>query len=101
MTETRVYSIWENMISRCENSNNFSYYLYGARGIKVCERWKSFENFYSDMGDPPEKYSIDRIDPNLGYCPENCRWASSMEQSKNKTGVRRRMTVSPNARGSF
>lgn len=91
---TRVYSIWENMISRCQNPNNFSYYLYGDRGITVCDEWKSFENFYNDMGDPPDKYSIDRLDPNLGYFPENCRWASSSEQACNKSGIKRQRNIS-------
>ncbi len=71
------------MIERCRNPNNRGFYSYGARGIKVCDRWKRFENFYEDMGDPPRGLSIDRIDNDKGYCKENCRWATNQEQALN------------------
>lgn len=83
---TKAYSTWSEMLSRCYNKNKRSYRWYGAIGITVCDRWKNnFENFYLDMGDPPEGMSIDRIDPKKGYSPENCRWATQKQQTENRT----------------
>lgn len=81
-----LYPTWSTMKSRCYNKNNISYKNYGARGIKVCDRWlNSFENFLKDMGEKPsDKHSLDRIDINGDYEPSNCRWATPEEQAINK-----------------
>jgi hypothetical protein len=81
----RVFKIWRGMIKRCYTESSNSYKNYGGRGITVCDRWKtSFSNFYEDMGDPPKDYSIERLDVNGNYCPENCKWIPNNDQSKNK-----------------
>ena len=80
-----LYSIWNNMLQRCENNKNPRYKDYGGRGIGVCERWRqSFPLFLLDMGDRPVGMSIDRRDNDGNYEPENCRWATPKEQGANK-----------------
>lgn len=80
------YSVYYNIKTRCYNSNRRGWHNYGGRGIKVCDRWlESFHNFYEDMGSRPSpKHSIDRVDPNGNYEPDNCRWATSKEQMETK-----------------
>lgn len=72
------------MFGRCYNPNNHKYVDYGARGIKVCQRWWKFENFFTDMGHPPKGKSLDRIDNSIGYSKCNCRWATALQQGRNK-----------------
>lgn len=82
---TRAYRTWIGMKRRCQNPNHADYEWYGARGIRVCDRWvSSFENFYADMGDPPPGLSIDRIDNDGDYEPGNCRWANAHQQNQNR-----------------
>ncbi len=76
---------WVSMLQRCENPNHVAYPDYGGRGITVCERWHDFAAFYEDMGPRPSmKHSIERADYSLGYFKENCRWATDLEQGRNK-----------------
>lgn len=85
MSRTPTYITWRSMKSRCGNTKNPSYANYGARGIRVCERWyNSFERFIEDMGERSIGSSIDRIDVNGDYEPGNCRWSNTKTQARNK-----------------
>lgn len=86
---TPEYRAWSAMKSRCSNQKFDTYNRYVKRGIKVCERWNDFQNFYADMGARPSpQHSLDRINNDGDYEPGNCRWASSVEQQRNKSSNR-------------
>lgn len=82
---TTEYTAWKCMVARCTNPRDSAYDNYGGRGIRVCERWRVFENFLADMNHKPTAgHSLDRIDNNGNYEPGNCRWGTKEEQSENR-----------------
>lgn len=89
MSGTRIYSVWLGMRKRCEDPSEPSFPNYGGRGIKVCERWSRFEMFLKDMGIPAKGLTLERVNNDDGYSPENCVWATRLQQARNKRGVRK------------
>jgi len=85
MTGTRTFSIWSKMKHRCTNPRAHNWERYGGRGIAVCDRWSDFANFLADMGQAPDGMTLDRIDSDGHYEPSNCRWATMLTQSRNRT----------------
>lgn len=86
---THTYRCWASMKTRCTNVNHGSFAKYGAKGITLCEEWKTFEGFLSDMGKAPSNlHTLDRIDGNKGYFPGNVRWATAKEQNANRKNSR-------------
>jgi hypothetical protein len=107
MSGTKLYHVWMSMKARCSNPKSEYYHVYGGRGIRVCERWQGkdgFQNFLADMGPKPQGHSLDRINNDGPYSPENCRWATAIEQQNNTSNSRwidlgdRRVTVAQAAR---
>ncbi len=85
MKNDRERNSWRGMIERCYYKNGDHYYLYGGKGITVCDRWRdSFSNFLADMGKCPSGLTLDRINGKGNYTPENCRWASRKVQARNR-----------------
>lgn len=80
---SKIYQCWMSMKMRCTNKRDHTYPHYGGRGIKVCREWLSFENFFRDMGAMPAGYSIERVDPNGHYRPDNCKWIPRSLQARN------------------
>ena len=83
-SNTPTYRSWKTMLNRCNDINATGYERYGGRGITVCDRWRSFENFLADMGIRPEGRTLDRINNDSGYEFSNCRWATRLEQTHNR-----------------
>lgn len=86
MSSSRIYHIWQKMKDRCLNENVQCYSRYGGRGIKICDKWMKFENFleWSKNNGYSDSLSIDRMDNNKDYCPENCRWVDNKTQCRNR-----------------
>ena len=101
LTGIPEHNIWFGMKDRCNNPNHHARKNYGGKGIKVCERWMDFANFYSDMGPRPSpKHSIDRVNNDGDYEPGNCKWATMKEQNapgRRRKAIRRQNALSPQA----
>ena len=90
-SKSKLYYVWQAMHQRCENPNNPKYHIYGAKGVKVCPQWETYEGFYADNKDKwQEGLTIDRIDPTKGYYPENVRWVT---RAQNSSETRKRKPV--------
>lgn len=84
MRNTRTYRIWSDMKRRCDSTKHIHYKYYGGRGVTYCEKWKNFMGFFEDMGHAPDGQEIDRVENELGYFKENCRWVTKNINMFNK-----------------
>ena len=82
-SNSKIYNVWARMIQRCSNPRNSAYPNYGGRGITVIPEWLDFSTFYKDMGDPPPNMTLDRINNDLDYSKENCKWSTHQQQQQN------------------
>lgn len=93
LSEHYLYQTWATMKQRCVNPNHAKYYLYGGRGITVCDEWKnSFVKFLDDMGDRPKGHTLNRIDNDGPYCKDNCEWQTYSKQNSNRRKYKRNKT---------
>lgn len=93
-----TYNSWMRMRGRCLDVKNRKYAEYGAKGVTVCDRWATFENFLADMGERPAGMSVDRVRSTENYEPGNCRWATTTTQNRNRKGVKCSMEIAETIR---
>lgn len=88
-SKSPTYYTWTSMKDRCNRESYFLYKNYGGRGITYCEEWETFDKFLTDMGERPDGLTLDRLDVNGNYCPENCKWSNKFDQARNRRNMQK------------